>query len=68
MVKVSGTILQHNSTMFSSIDLTGPFDEVEIEEREDGKVLWVNVDGICILRLSKLDPEKTIIKLLYQNS
>jgi hypothetical protein len=35
MVKVSGTILQHNSTMFSSIDLTGPFDQVEIKERKD---------------------------------
>lgn len=39
------------------IDISGK--EVEIEIRQDGKVLWVNVDGICRLRASQI-PKITI--------
>ena len=43
-------------------DITGP-GIVEIQVRADGKVVWVNVDGICRLRCCqikqlKLDDER----------
>lgn len=36
-------------------DITEP-QNVEIQIRNDGKVIWVNVDGICVLRIcSQID-------------
>jgi hypothetical protein len=35
------------------LDITGP-EEVEIMIKEDGKVLWVNVGGLCVLRICKI--------------
>lgn len=35
------------------LDITGPT-EVYIDVREDGNVLWVNVDGICRLRICRI--------------
>lgn len=37
------------------VDITGPEVEVEVSYR-DG-VLWVNVDGICRLRVCQIKPE-----------
>lgn len=37
----------------SQLDLTGP-GVVQVEIREDGTVLWVNVDGICKLRACRI--------------
>ena len=31
------------------VDITAP-EQVQIQIRNDGKVVWVNVDGICRLR------------------
>lgn len=36
------------------IDLTAP-GVVQIEVREDGKVVWVNINGICRLRMCRID-------------
>lgn len=35
------------------IDLTGP-ELVQIEIKSDGKVLWVNVDGVCVFRACRI--------------
>ena len=35
-----------------SLDVTAPRDGVEIIIRHDGKVVWVNVDGVCAFRAS----------------
>jgi hypothetical protein len=35
------------------IDITGP-GVVEVTVREDGSVLWINVDGICRLRICQI--------------
>ena len=35
------------------IDITGP-DIVEISIKEDGKVIWINVDGICACRICRI--------------
>lgn len=35
------------------IDITGS-DNVEVAIRDDGSVLWVNVDGVCVLRVCKI--------------
>lgn len=35
------------------LDITEP-EEVDIVIRDDGKVLWVNINGICRLRLCKI--------------
>jgi len=37
-----------------SIDITAP-KAVQIDIREDGKVLWINVDGICRLRCCQIE-------------
>lgn len=37
-----------------SIDLTGPR-VVEVSVRQDGKVIWINVDGICRLRACQIE-------------
>lgn len=36
------------------IDITAP-EIVEILIREDGKVIWINIDGSCKLRACKID-------------
>ena len=35
------------------INITGP-DIVEIAIREDGKVIWINVDGVCACRICQI--------------
>jgi hypothetical protein len=35
------------------IDITAP-DVVEVSIREDGTVIWINVDGICKLRVCQI--------------
>jgi hypothetical protein len=34
-------------------DITGA-DIVEVLVRNDGKVLWVNVEGVCVLRVCQI--------------
>ena len=36
------------------LDITGA-DVVELVIRDDGKVVWVNVNGICCLRVCKVE-------------
>ena len=36
------------------LDITAPKELVEIQIREDEKVIWVNVDGICCLRICQI--------------
>ena len=35
------------------LDITGA-NEVEIEVRHDNSVIWVNVDGVCALRICRI--------------
>ncbi len=35
------------------IDITGP-EIVEVQIRDDGKVVWINIDGICRLRACQI--------------
>ena len=32
----------------------GDVDTIEISIRDDGKVIWVNIDDVCVLRVSRL--------------
>jgi len=36
------------------LDITAPEYPIEISIRDDGKVLWVNVDGKCVLRICQI--------------
>jgi hypothetical protein len=38
----------------AQIEITAPARGVEVQFKEDGKVLWVNVDGICVLRICQI--------------
>jgi hypothetical protein len=38
----------------SMLDITGA-QKVEIEIRADGKVVWVNVDDVCRLRVCRIE-------------
>lgn len=35
------------------VDVTGP-EQVEVLIRNDGKVIWINVDGVCRLRCCRI--------------
>ena len=35
-------------------DITAPKYPVEVDIRNDGEVLWVNVDGKCVLRICQM--------------
>ena len=37
------------------LDITGPVGIVEVEVRAQHGVLWVNIEGICVLRICKID-------------
>lgn len=38
----------------SSLDIASPETPVEVEIRADGKTLWVNVEGKCVLRIGHI--------------
>jgi hypothetical protein len=39
---------------YHQMDISAPKRGVDITVREDGKVVWVNVDGICVLRICQI--------------
>lgn len=48
------------------IDITAP-EHVEILIRQDGKVIWINVDGVCEFRACRinkliLNDKRTLVK------
>ena len=47
------------------LDITAPKHGVDIEWREDGTVIWVNVDGICRLRICQI-PQLWIKGVKYE--
>lgn len=53
---MSRTIMLTDNSLFGpSLDITQPEHGVEVRIRSDGKVLWVNVDGVCRLRVCMID-------------
>lgn len=45
------------------IDISEPEGvQVEVVEGQAGKVLWVNVDGVCRLRICRIEPGSIEIK------
>lgn len=51
--------LDKELVMDSMIDITGA-EIVEVQVRSDGKVLWVNIDGICRLRVNQINHLKIL--------
>lgn len=47
-------VMQLTNPGREALDLTAPDHGVEVLVRNDGKVLWVNVDGICRLRICQI--------------
>ena len=41
--------------MNNALDITNPVHGVHVHIRGDGKVLWVNVDGVCTLRICQIE-------------
>lgn len=37
------------------LDITAPKGPVQIQIRADGKVLWINVEGICAFRVCQIE-------------
>jgi hypothetical protein len=35
------------------LDITSPVHGVEVDMKQDGNTIWVNVDGVCRLRINK---------------
>ncbi len=46
----------------AAVDITNVLHHVEIDVRADGQVLWVNVDGVCLVRISRLHPQQLTIR------
>lgn len=40
------------------LDITNPLADIEISIREDRQVLWVNVGGICRLRINRIGNQR----------
>lgn len=40
------------------LDITNPLSDIEISIREDRQVLWVNVGGVCRLRINRIGNQK----------
>ena len=40
------------------IDITNPGQDIEIEIRRDKQVLWVNVGGVCRLRICQIGDQR----------
>lgn len=57
------SIIRHpENPLLDAIDISQP-QAVQIEVTENGKTLWVNVDGVCRLRVSNiLNPLPLTIK------
>lgn len=36
------------------VDITMPADHVEIKTSQDKSVVWINVDGVCVLRVCRI--------------
>lgn len=43
------------------LDLAAPAHGVEIEIGRGGDIVWVNIDGVCALRISSVNPVKITI-------
>ena len=50
-----------NTQIIEMIDITKP-KFVEIEIRKDGQVVWINIDGICQLRVCRIGKDRLVIK------
>ena len=45
------------------IDIRSPEKQVEVQISDDGKRLWVNVDGICLLRIQDMPEPPAIVQV-----
>lgn len=52
---MSNINFSNDSIIGPQIDITKPDHGVEIKIKSDGKVLWVNVDGVCRLRVCMIE-------------
>jgi hypothetical protein len=52
-VMLSKIDIPHDITIYQ-LDITKPDIGVEIQIKDDSKVIWVNVDGICVLRICQI--------------
>lgn len=43
------------------LDITRPRHKVEVQIREDGKVLWVNIGPQCVLRICQMAEPPEIV-------
>jgi len=44
----------------TTLDITKP-KFVEIDIRNDGKVVWINIDGICRLRACRIGKDRLVV-------
>lgn len=44
----------HKKLLKNAQDITQPKYGVQVEIRNDKQVLWINVDGICVLRICQI--------------
>lgn len=44
----------HNAEHVGMIDITAPEKEVAIQVSNDGKAIWIHVDGITVMRICRI--------------
>lgn len=48
-------IAKHVAVTKNSMDITEPKYTVEVRIRHDGKVVWINIGGMCVFRACQID-------------
>ena len=52
--------VSQESKELTMLDITKP-KFVEIDIRNDGKVVWINIDGICRLRACRIGKDRLVV-------
>lgn len=52
-MKLPNEIIRSYEPTMGQLDITGAGD-IEIKVRNDKKVIWVNIDGLCVLRVCRI--------------
>lgn len=52
-MKTTISNIQASATDATQLDVTAP-DAVEVMIRQDGRVVWVNVNGVCMFRACQI--------------
>lgn len=60
-MKASSELVHVGKFVMPQLDITEP-SNIEIKVRADGQVVWVNVDGVCLLRACRIPTDGLVVE------